>query len=288
MKLISESTKYAVLLVAVLLATLPIALSETQELQPDKVAVKTPAYLPPSDFEFTEGTYRYEVSWQGIPAALAEISLEEGYDSVHLIATAKTMDWLSLFYRLNYRAEGLADAQSLRPSKTRLYKRENSRIVTTSIDFDTTGMVKSVMQRKGRDPEIFEFNPNNPMLDPISASLLARSLDWKPGMQREFDTFNGKTRYLITLRCTGTKKIEADGIERLAWQITPSVRNLNKNEPAKKLHQASIYVSADGRRDILRIESDVYLGTVVTQMTSFTPAKKQAKKFAGKPSGEIS
>jgi hypothetical protein len=53
--------------------------------------------------------------------------------------------------------------------------------------------------------------------------------------------------------------------------ITPQVRNLTTTKPRSKLRQASIYVSDDPQREVLRIESAVFIGRVITELDSFTP-----------------
>ena len=54
--------------------------------------------------------------------------------------------------------------------------------------------------------------------------------------------------------------------------ITPQVRNVTTTRPRSKLRQAYIYVSDDEFREVLRIESSVFIGRVITELESFTPA----------------
>jgi hypothetical protein len=53
--------------------------------------------------------------------------------------------------------------------------------------------------------------------------------------------------------------------------IVPRVQNLVNPDQAKKLREARIYLSDDRARDILLIESEVFIGTVRTRLQSFTP-----------------
>lgn len=239
---------------------------------PDEVQITTPIYKPePHSFEFPEGTYNYEVSWGGIPAADATISIHEEGNTYKIVATARTYSGIDIFYKLRYRAEGLISLLDLTPIKAIVDHRENSRYKSTEITFDNSGVIHSVFEKKGSDPEIREFNPRNFTLDPFSASFLARSLEWAPGVSRQFDAYNGKTRYLITLTCTDQIPMKINGEERQVWVISPKVENLTSPKRNGKLRTAKMYVTADRSRELLKIVSEVFIGSVTTKLESFTP-----------------
>lgn len=237
------------------------------------VEVKTPFYTPGPVVDFPEGTYFYDVTWQGIPAARASISLDRIGDDYRVVASARTADWVEIIYRLRYRAEGHTSAASFSPKKMLISQTENSKVSSTKISFADSGEIYAVRKKLGKETKTLRFNPHNLTLDPVSAALLARSFDWSEGQEREFDTFNGKTRYLITLKCKKKEQIEIGEpkTKRDVWVISPHVINLVKNERAKKLREVNIYVSADERRDILKIVSEVFIGSVTTKLTNFSP-----------------
>jgi hypothetical protein len=251
------------------------AYAGNSDLSPADVKVSTPEYAPASSFTFPNGTYKYEVSWKGIPAGTATISLDNDGSTYRLVATAATMSWVELFYTLRYRAEGLVDSSSFKPQQMTIKKRENSKLSHIQVSFDETGEIYSKREKTGREAKELRFNPHNGTLDPFSASLLARSLDWKVGQSRQFDTYNGKTRYLITLNCLEAKVMDVNGLPRAVWIIEPTVTNLLKNKPAKKLRRAFMYVTADSKREVVKIESEVLVGSVTTKLESFTPFPTQ-------------
>lgn len=244
---------------------------------PELVQVSTPVYQNNSDFSPLLGTYSYEVSWQGIPAASAEITLEKDDDFYHSVITAKTASGIDLLYRLRFRAESFMRAPSFAPVRSSMEQQENSREKSMTISYTSSGDIHVVKQQKGKASSTLRFNPQNFTLDPFSAAFLARSLPWQLGQSREFDTFTGKTRYLITLTAVDHREINVDGLKRTAWVIEPEVINLNKSRETKekKLHSAKIYISDDERRDLLRVESKVFVGTVTTELVGFIPSSAQ-------------
>ncbi|RMG44422.1 MAG: DUF3108 domain-containing protein [Candidatus Dadabacteria bacterium] len=239
------------------------------------VKVSTPVYRPElSSFEPRFGTYVYETSWQGIPAAELEVKVEPEQLRYRVIAKARTYRAIDLFYRLRYRAEGVISAVDFLPFRTVIDHHENSRYTFTDIRFNKDGSVHTVRFKKGKGTKVKDFNPHNFMLDPFSAAFLARSLRWKEGQSRVFDTYNGDTRYLITLTAKERIKMKVNGEEKNVWVIMPKVVKLTTGKKNKKLRAAWIYVTDDNQRDILQIVSKVFIGSVKTKLVSFTPSSK--------------
>jgi hypothetical protein len=54
--------------------------------------------------------------------------------------------------------------------------------------------------------------------------------------------------------------------------MSPRVRNLTTTKAVEKLREAFIYVTADKFREVLKIESSVFIGSVLTELDSFVPA----------------
>jgi hypothetical protein len=257
--------------------------NKTASIPPEQVQVSTPSYKPQfSEFDPPLGTYTYEVSWGGIPAAEAVVEVSQEGDSYRITASAKTFSAIDLFYTLRYRAVGEISAVDLRPEFTKITQLENSKVRSLDMRFHQNGDIEATRtsQRQGRDKKTdsVRFNPNNGTLDPFSASFLARSLEWKLGETKEFDTFNGQTRYLISLTAEDKRTIEVGGVEREVWVIVPTVKNLSSNRAHEKLRRAEIFVTADKAREIVQISSSVFVGTVNTTLESFEPAPPQSEQ----------
>lgn len=256
---------------------------------PDLVEIKTPAINPnESDFEPVLGTYTYDVNWEGIPAAELVSTVEQEGDYYKITVKARTYRAIDLFYKLRYNAEGIISADNYSPLKTVIDHRENSRHRFTELSFDEKGQVEAVRidLRKG-EVKTINFDPENHMLDPFAAAFLARSVNWEQGMRRDFDTFNGKSRYLISLLAEEKVKLEVDGVERDVWVISPKVYNLISPEQSKKLKEAKIYLTADKNRDILKIVSSVFIGSVYTELEKIEPSPPVRTRLAKKSEAKI-
>jgi len=257
------------------------------DIPPEEVEIVTPVYAPePGFFEPKFGKYTYSVSWQGIPAGTLEMNLERRDDNYRVSATARTNRFVSMFYKLRFSTEALVSATTLQPIISIYNNRQNDRREKTTIDFLPDGKIHSVHEdRRGRENEL-RFEPNNFTLDPFSAVFLALSLRWEVGDTRQFDTFTGTGRYLVELTAIEKTSIQVQGSWQEAIVISPRVRNLSDTDSFDeddRLQEARIYVSTEPSREILRISSDVFVGTVNTRMVSFTPSENHSRGAANSP-----
>ncbi len=247
----------------------------------DEVEVITPVYSPePGTFEPRFGTYTYSVSWQGIPAGTVELEMVQNGTDYRIKGRAETNRFVSLFYKLRFNTEALVSASTLYPKNSTYRNRTNKDTEHTKIEFLPDGKIKSVHEDRRGDIEELHFAPDNFTLDPFSAVFLALSLPWETGDTRQFDTFTGTGRYLVELTAVDKTNITVKGEIREAFVIVPSVKNLTKKDPSEdddRLREAKIYVSTDPSREILRISSDIFIGSVNTRLVSFTPSTDDAQ-----------
>ena len=248
-------------------------------ISPELVKITTPHYRPENaTFKPRLGTYEYSVGWEGINAASASVTISKVNDTYLVDATARTYSGVDLLYKLRYEAAARISASNFTPISLSIDHRENSRQKMIEMNFSPGLDVIQAVRSKGPqdpDPRKLSFAPGNFTIDPIAATFLARSLDWSIGDTKNFDVFNGKSRYFISLTAVEKKTIRYQGESRPVIVITPQVRNVTTTKPRSKLRQAFIYVSDDEHREVLRIESSVFIGRVITELVSFTPPDKR-------------
>jgi hypothetical protein len=241
--------------------------------------VTTPSYEADlARFSPRLGTYTYVVSWQGIPAAWATATFAQRDGQYVIDASARTNSAIDLLYKLRYQAIGTLSSRDLSPISLLIDHRENSSIKNIEVTFPPgTGRISAVRTKVGsNDRKEISFVSHNATLDPIGAGFLARSLSWSVGDTKTFDVFNGKSRYLISLSAIDRRVIDFNGEQKDCFVITPRVRNLTTTRAVEKLREAFIYVTADEFREVLKIESSVFIGTVLTELESFVPSTSAA------------
>jgi hypothetical protein len=256
------------------------ALLRAEKISPEKVRISTPVYAPElSHFNPPLGQYAYTVSWNGIPAGMVELDLNRNGDDYEIKAIARTAEVIDYVYKLRFFTEATLSAETLLPRRSFFISQENSREKRIELEFLPNGEIHSERINHRGKLESIHFYPDNFTLDPYSTAFLALSMYWEVGDKRQFDTFNGKDRYLIELTAVSRTGIIVNGRNCEAIVISPSVKKLTDTDP-KKLRKARIYISADDPREILKISSDLLIGSVDMDIVFFTPATARAPEPA--------
>ena len=59
--------------------------------------------------------------------------------------------------------------------------------------------------------------------------------------------------------------MKVNGVDTPVWEIKPHVTKLTASKQNGKLRDATIYVTADSKREILQLKSEVFIGNVLYQ-----------------------
>jgi hypothetical protein len=252
-------------------------MASAEYIPPSKVVVQTKAYQP-RQIDFPRGSYDYEVSWEGIPVGTATVRVgttyRDGKKMLDVEATARSAGIVGLFYKLRHRSESIFSAEEIRPMLFVSQQTENARFTNLAITFSANGSInakitKGKLNTEGKTEEV-SFKSDNTTFDPISAAFLARSVLADAGQDVSVDVFNGKDRYLVTLRPMGREKINVHGKEYDAFKIVPTVQKLTDTEGEKRVRKVYLWLSSDSR-EVLKVESNVRLGAVGAKLVRFVP-----------------
>jgi len=298
--MINPIGKSFVFIFFVLFSQLAGSAANAEYVEPALVKVST-ARPESSRLVFHPGTYKYKISWQGIPVASSEIilgdapllSTESGPEPgmVAVRATARSSKGIDLLYKLRHTSESLFNLNTLAPQRFLTEQTENSRYKRLDVRFQegTNVLTKLWKSKDSAEPsETLEFISNNFTVDPLFGAVLARSLPIAIGSEASFDVWNGKNRYLITFKVDAKENVHIRGKELPAYRVTPKVIKLTDSEGEKRLRSCTLWVSADERRDILKVESAVLIGKVTavleTVINPVTPELIEAKAPAAEDS----
>ncbi len=238
---------------------------------PGSVSVQTTSYHP-GKANLRQGTYRYAVSWQGIPVVKAKVVVSRsGIATLKVDAFAQTVSGIRWLYSLKHQTTSIFHESSLRPVNLVVDQTENKRSRRREVNFLEDGSVSTALWKNGKKEGENTFLPKNEMFDPISAAFLARTLPIEVGKQFSFDVYNGKHRYLITFTVEDREFLDVHGVSQKAFRVSPAVKKLTDSEGEKKLQHARLWISDDDNRDVLRLESKVWIGKITAQLIDFTP-----------------
>jgi uncharacterized protein DUF3108 len=209
-------------------------------------------------------TYRYRISWNGIPAANATVTLVEnaGPDKTitRLRIEAQTNRFVDLFWSL--RAESLTevDAQTLRTRFFEYDRRINGRPEVTRVEAEADGILTGRYARPGRY-YLKEVNDAE-VLDPIAAVLRARRELPAVGGTASYQVFTGEDRYRIDLYRRAVETIDVPAGRFLAARLDPSAFEWGRPTRDTRVRRLSVWVAEAAPHELLRVRSEVFIGAV--------------------------
>jgi hypothetical protein len=212
----------------------------------------------------------YQASWMGVPVASAEIELRpvtvDGKKLYHATVKAESWRYLDMIFKMRDTIESTFDAETLHPRRFFFSQRENKKVIDTTAEVDPATHKWTVRRKEGKRRKDFEFESPY-TLDTISAVYLARSLDFKIGDSYRLEVFGGKSRYMVTLDVVARERVTVRGREFDAFKVVPKIADLSKTGYAKRVRQATVWITADEKRTPVKMSAQVFIGSVNIEMT---------------------
>jgi hypothetical protein len=228
------------------------------------VGIRVPSYSPgPMPFHPGEELI-YQASWIGIPAAGGRVVLHSRAQDPNLLSAevaVSTNRLVDHFYKMRDYLDEVFTAGSLRPATMQIRQNEGRRHDIFNVTFDHRDHVVTLVKHGPRGVQVRKFLSYNPS-GPISGAIMALSQPLEPGDTLSFDAFSGTTRYVFELKVVKRERIGTPLGEFDSFRIVPSISYLSNGRVNDKVHDTTLWVSADARRLPLRVESAVFIGNV--------------------------
>ncbi len=217
----------------------------------------------------------YSFGWSGVTAATAEAHFAKLSDNrVQLDGNGRTVGLARALWRYDVNFRALTDANTLHPVETDQNETVRSKKMANHLSFTTTGVTRSRTENgTPAKPKEFPF-PN--LFDLPSAMLYLRSQPLKDRASYRIVVFPTTSAYLATITVTGREKVNVRAGNYNAIKMDLQLSKLDKNldlQPHRKFRKATIWISDDPDRLVLRIEAQIFLGTIFAEL--------QTVKFEG-------
>ncbi len=231
----------------------------------------------------------YRFAWSGFTAAAADVSWTQiPGDRFQLNGNGQTVGLVRALWKLDVKYSALADGKTLRPFSVNQIENIRSKKTVTDLAFDTRGVTSK--RTTGRDPKTAqkERRFNFPNLFDLQSSLLyVRSQTLENQKVVQLVVYPATSAYLATVKVIGREKISVRAGNYKAIKLDLQLHRVGKNgelEPHRKFRRATAWISDDADRLILRIEAQIFVGTVSAElqsvrfdeMKSATPAESPA------------
>jgi hypothetical protein len=230
---------------------------------------------PPGDFpELRPLRANYVFGWSGITAATAEVHFTKpAEDRFELEATGRTVGLVRALWRLDLNYNATADANTLRPSEVNQVETYRWKKLTTHLTFTSAGVRRVRTDSQASSPGSNtpkDFNFSN-LYDLHAAMLYLRSQPLHDHSVYRVVVYPATSPYLATISVVGREKISVRAGSYNAIKCDLRLNRIGKNlelQPHKKFRRASIWVSDDGDRVLLRAEAQIFVGSVFAELRS--------------------
>jgi hypothetical protein len=217
---------------------------------------------------------KYVFGWSGFTAATAEVHFSlVGADRCQIEGSGRTVGLARALWRydVNYRAQ--AQTSTLRPIESTEVDTYRAKKITDHLVFTGTGVrrrrlempVPAAGQSKPKDwnfPNLFDLQ---------TAALYLRSQPLQPKSVYQLVVYPATNAYLATATVLDHDKISVRAGSYNAIKVDLQLKKIGKNlelQPHKKFRRATIWISDDSDRLVLRIEAQVFIGTVFAELQS--------------------
>ncbi len=251
---------------AVFLAALPIAQAQDWQTtvnphSPGPVPEPRPVHL------------KYNFGWNGIAAAAANFQLSKTADGhLKLDATGHTIGLARALWEYDVTHVSLTDAHTFRPVQVRETETFRSKKVDTEITFTPSGLTSKRDEIRGGSVKSKTRSFAFPSIDSIdSAVLYLRSQTLSPDAVQRLVVYPSTSAYLCTITPVGRERLNVPAGSYAAIKLDLQLSKIGgKGEllPHKKFRHAAIWLSDDSNRLVLRIEAQIFAGTVFTELQS--------------------
>lgn len=216
---------------------------------------------------------KYNFGWNGLTAANGDIRLAKtAAGRFELEAAGGTVGLARGLWKFDVKHTAVSDTQSLRPIEVTEVETLRKKEVTTKVAFTPERVTSAREERRGSvvnsKKRSFDF-PNVFSLD--SALLYLRTQRLTEGAVQRIVIYPGTTAYLGTITVIGRDRVTVPAGTYDALKVDLQLSKIGKHrelQPHKKFRRATIWLSDDPDRLILRIEAEVFVGIVFAELQS--------------------
>lgn len=231
-------------------------------------------YAPGTFPEMRPMHAHYNFGWNAIVAAEADFRFSKTADGKQqLDATGHTVALVRKLWSFDIVHTALTDGRTLRPIQVRETEERKTKKFVTEMNFTQQGVVSrrdefrgSAVKSKTRGFEMATLHSID------SALLYLRTQSLKPDAVQRIVVYPGTTAYLCTVTPLGHEQITNPTGSYNAIKLDLQLQKIDKNRqlaPHRKFRRATIWLSDDPNRMVLRIEAQIFAGAVFAELQSF-------------------
>lgn len=215
----------------------------------------------------------YRFGWSGLTAATGEVHFTKpSRDKFQFDGTGRTIGLVRVLWRLDVNHRAAASAETLHPIETQQTESYRWKRIVTHLAFTNNGVTRTRTEGQGDTVETKTGQFSFPdLFDLHSAALYLRSQPLRDRSVYRIVVYPATNGYLATVSVVGHEKISVHAGAYNAIKLDLELKRIGKHlelEPHRKFRRATIWVSDDAERLLLRIEAQIFVGTVWAELQS--------------------
>jgi len=217
------------------------------------------------------GHATYAYGWSGITAGTSEVSFRHGEAPTFVLeGKGRTVGLARILWRFDLSYRAVTNAQTLRPVEAHQVETARGKRIETNLKFSNDGVNSRRFEGNRATPTVKDFAFEN-LYDLQSAFLYLRSQGLRDHSVYRVAVYPANSAYVATITVLGREHLRVHSGNYNAIKMDLKLQRVNKKnelEAHRKFKRATLWLSDDTDRVLLRIESQIFVGTVTAEMQS--------------------
>ena len=215
----------------------------------------------------------YRFGWSGLTAATGEVRFAKpSGNKFEFDGTGRTVGLVRVLWKLDVNHRAVASAETLHPIETQQTENYHWKKIVTHLAFTNSGVTATKTEGQGGTSETKTRQFSFPELfDLHSTVLYLRSQPLRDHSVYRVVVYPATNAYLATVTVLGREKVSVHAGSYNAIKLDLQLKRIGKHmelEPHRKFRRATIWVSDDADRLLLRIQAQIFVGTVWAELQS--------------------
>ncbi|MBI5640867.1 MAG: DUF3108 domain-containing protein [Nitrospirae bacterium] len=208
----------------------------------------------------------YELTWTGIKAGTAMLEITDNKETTKIVSTARSADWVSVFYTVDDRIESVLGKPQVKasfgfPRSYRVKIREGRHRRDKEVIFD--GSLRKAFFTDNISGEKKEVDIPDSIFDPLSSLYYMRTLAVEVGKPVFIDIFDSKRLWNVEVQILRKEKIST----KLGSFDTIVVKPLMRSEGIfNRRGDMYIWLTDDQKRIPVKMQTKVAVGSVTATL----------------------
>lgn len=214
---------------------------------------------------------KYGFGWSGFPGATADVRLTKAAGNrLQLDLNARTIGLVRTLWKFDASGTSIIEADTLRPIVVKQVENDRSEKSVIELSFGAEGVTSKVTETPGKGTKVRRFDFPN-LFDLQAALLYLRSQPLQDRSVQRIVVYPQTSAYLATVTVLGRERLTVPSGTYNAIKFDLQLNKIGKQgelEPHRKFRRATAWISDDPDRLLLRLEAQIFIGSVFAELQS--------------------